>query len=173
MTIVVDDGRRFLRRSDERYDVIVQNTTGYWRAHVTNLLSQEYLAIVRAHLADGGMLFLNSTSSPAAQRTVATAFAGAKRFENMMLAGDAPIVLDRERWRRAMSAWRIDGVPVVRSTGDVDAIEEGSLFAPLWRGVPTWEERASILARTVSEPIVTDDNMATEWLDENDYPPAP
>ena len=33
----------------------------------------------------------------------------------------------------------------------------------MWRGGPTWESRAQILSRTRREPVITDDNMATEW----------
>ncbi len=49
--IIIDDGRRWLRRNpDRRFDLIVSNTTQHWRAHATNLLSVEYLQIIKQHL---------------------------------------------------------------------------------------------------------------------------
>lgn len=48
--IVVDDGRRWLHRHEERFDFIVMNTSYHWRAHMTNLLSREFLELARAHL---------------------------------------------------------------------------------------------------------------------------
>lgn len=52
--IVVDDGRRWLNRHPEsRFDAIIQNTTWHYRPNVTNLLSREYLQLVRKHLMGG------------------------------------------------------------------------------------------------------------------------
>ena len=38
--ILIDDGRRYLNRSTRKFDVIVQNTIIYWRAHASTLLSR-------------------------------------------------------------------------------------------------------------------------------------
>ena len=97
--ILIDDGRRFLNRATGTYDVIIQNTIVYWRAHASTLLSREYLELSGRHLKPGGVIYLNSTQSTAAQKTVATAFPHAVRFQNMMIAGFDPIVVDRARWR--------------------------------------------------------------------------
>jgi predicted membrane-bound spermidine synthase len=46
--IVIDDGRRWLVGNRESsFDVIVMNTTYNWRAHVTNLVSTEFLQLAR------------------------------------------------------------------------------------------------------------------------------
>jgi spermidine synthase len=56
--IEIDDARRWLVRNRERrFDVIVSNTTPHWRAHVTNLLSAEFLALAKSRLNPGGILF--------------------------------------------------------------------------------------------------------------------
>jgi spermidine synthase len=39
------------------------NTTYHWRDHSTNLLSTDFLAIVRHHLNPGGVFFYNTTDS--------------------------------------------------------------------------------------------------------------
>ena len=50
VSIEIDDGRRWLKRNpQERFDLIVQNTTQHWRSNVTNLLSAEYLQLCRSH----------------------------------------------------------------------------------------------------------------------------
>ena len=42
--IIIDDGRRWMNRHPNRkFDVIVQNTSWYFRPNITNLLSAEYL----------------------------------------------------------------------------------------------------------------------------------
>src|SRR6185295_170187 len=88
---VIDDGRRWLSRHPERkFDFIVMNTTYHWRAHSTNLLSEEYLRTVREHLNPGGVHYFNTTSSPEAQRTAATVFPYAMRIINFIAASDSP-----------------------------------------------------------------------------------
>ena len=80
VTIVIDDGRRWLMRNPERrFDFILMNTSFHWRAHSSNLLSTEFLHLVRAHLNPGGIEYYNTTWSREAQATGATAFSHALR----------------------------------------------------------------------------------------------
>jgi spermidine synthase len=167
--IVIDDGRRYLNHTTRSFDLIIQNTIVYWRAHAANLLSREYLELTAQHLSPGGMIYLNSTQSTAAQKTVATVFPYALRYQNMMIAGFDPVVWDAGRWKTAMETWTIQGRPVidpVRDAGVLDRI----LAEDAWRGGPTWEDRALILGRSTDEAIITDDNMATEWWAFDTYP---
>jgi spermidine synthase len=170
--IVIDDGLRFLRRVPHRYDVIIQNTIAFWRSHATNLLSREYMELTRAHLKPGGVVYVNSTSSTACQKTVASVFPYAWRFQNMMIAGDSPIEIDRDRWRRRMAEWTIDGRPAMDWEEDGEELEK-SVFTDLWRRRPIWEDRGAVLRRTSDDPIITDDNMATEWGGHRVYPEPP
>ena len=62
VTIITDDGRRWLSHHPERrFDAIVSNTTWNFRANVTNLLSTEFLGLVRQHLNPRGIAFYNTT----------------------------------------------------------------------------------------------------------------
>jgi len=149
--IVIDDGRRWLRRNDDRFDAIVQNTTQHWRGHVTNLLSREYLGLARAHLKPGGVFYYNTTESADVQRTGAAVFPHAWRFRTFLAVSDAPFAPDRARWARVLERWRIDGKPVAPDTRIPELVRE------------PWEDRASILARTEGAEIITDDNLASEW----------
>ncbi len=54
--IVFDDGRRWLvRNPDAKFDVIFMNTVFNWRSNASNVLSTDFLSIVRRHLNDGGL----------------------------------------------------------------------------------------------------------------------
>ena len=167
--INIDDGRRYLNRTTRKFDLIIQNTIVYWRAHASTLLSQEYLELSGQHLKPGGVIYLNSTQSTAAQKTVATVFSNAVRFQNMMIAGFDPIVIDRARWREKLLSWRVGGELVADPAVHTPAIEQ-LLNQEIWRGGPTWEDRESILRRTRDDPVITDDNMATEWWAFGTYP---
>src|SRR5436190_9832175 len=109
VSIVIDDGRRWLRQNPQRhFDAIVSNTTWHFRANVTNLLSTEFLALVRSRLNPGGIFFYNTTDSDRVQRTGCLAFAEGARFTNHMVVSSAPIAWDFARWRRTLESYQID-----------------------------------------------------------------
>lgn len=79
--IHIDDGRRWLRRyQGEPFDLIVMNTSFHWRAYSTNLLSREFMQLVRSHLAPEGVMTFNGTSSPDTLATAASVFGHAYRW---------------------------------------------------------------------------------------------
>src|ERR1700722_12217137 len=52
--IDIDDGRRWLvSHPDSKFDLVLMNTTFNWRANTTNLLSAEFLNLLRQHLNPG------------------------------------------------------------------------------------------------------------------------
>jgi spermidine synthase len=172
VTVVTDDGRRWLRTNPGRkFDVIVSNTTWHFRANVTNLLSLEFLNLVRGHLNEGGVFFYNTTDADRVQRTGCLSFAHGARFTNHMVVSAAPIAWDFGRWRRALEAYRIDGKPMFDPARSADraALDhlmamEASLLpgAPRDAGSPI-ELCPDILARTAGKAAATDDNMGSEW----------
>lgn len=81
VTIEIDDGRRWLmRHPDRRFGVIVMNTTCHWRAHLTNLLSVEFMKMARAHLSSGGLFYFNARWSPDVEKTAMVTFPYGMRF---------------------------------------------------------------------------------------------
>lgn len=165
--IVIDDGRRWLAAHPTRkFDLIVMNTTYHWRSNASNLLSTEFLQCIREHMNTGGVAFYNTTESARAQITAATVFPYALRMLNFMAVSDAPIAIDKARWRTDLNSWTIDGKSAfdrndpraqeqianwVNSVDDIDG--DHSAF----------ENRPHLLARLNGERPITDDNMGTEW----------
>lgn len=166
--VIVDDGRRWLTaHPDRKFDLVVQNTTWHWRGHITNLLSGEYLELVKQHLTPDGVFFWNTTWSLPAQKTGCTHFKHGFRLINFIAASDAPLVLDRELWRKRLTEYRIDGQPVFDLTQPKhqQRLEDVLRYAEYVRDPPGLDAEtcAHLLARTQGEPLVTDDNMVTEW----------
>jgi len=172
VTIVTDDGRRWLRMHPERrFDAIVSNTTWHFRANATNLLSVEFLRLAGDHLNSGGILYYNTTDSERVQRTACQVFPYGARFSNHMVVSRTPLAWDFEHWGRTLDAYRIDGRPILDAT-----LGQGRLLAaslqrlretPLREGGDSREDAmedcSRILARTAGMAPVTDDNMGTEW----------
>jgi spermidine synthase len=165
--IVIDDGRRWLRRNpEERFDFIVLNTTFNWRSHITNLLSAEFLQLIRQHLNPGGIYYFNTTDSPQAAKTAFTVFPHGLRFRNFVAVSDSPFELDRFRWTNALAEWRIDGRRVLDINREADRRRLASLDSETTMGAgfdAVLEGRESALARLQRARVITDDNMATEW----------
>ena len=168
--IQIDDGRRWLRRHpDEKYDLLIMNTTYHWRAHATNLLSMEFMDIARSHLRPGGIFFFNTTSSDDVQKTAMTAFPYGLRIINFVAVSDSPFTLDKDRFRELLAGYRIDGkLAIDTSTEDGrNLLDELVQLPDTMRLGPVtgWgmEDRQSILARTEAAKLVTDDNMVVEF----------
>lgn len=170
--IITDDGRRWLRLNPgRRFDAIVSNTTWYFRANSANLLSSEYLALIRQHLKRDGVYMYNTTESARVQRTACTGFAYGVRFTNQMVMSPSPLKWDFGRWLATLEAYRIDGHAVI-DTANPEGREliarltsRQEDLASLSGDSPdsVIEPCASIMARTQGSMLVTDDNMGSEW----------
>ncbi|MBF0144437.1 MAG: spermidine synthase [Magnetococcales bacterium] len=175
--IIIDDGRRWIaHHPDERFDAILMNTTWNWRAFSSNILSREFLELVKPLMNPGAVLMYNATGSREVQRTAALAFPHALRFANQVVVSNAPLEIDLERWERLLRQHRIDGLPVVdQSPAALQAIawfvqrfqamdrtrdQTGAEIAE-WNST---ESRQHLLDASLGARIVTDDNMGTEWL---------
>jgi spermidine synthase len=172
VTIVIDDGRRWLAaHPDRRFDLIVSNTSFHWRAGVTNLLSVEFLGMIRDHMNPGAIFTYNTTFSNDVQKTGAAAFPYALRDDNFMIVSNRPIRIDAAAWRHTLESYRVEGHPVLDTRDPADRARLEELVH--WVGnygpgtEPAFahglETRDSILARTAANRLVTDDNMGVEW----------
>jgi len=171
--LITDDGRRWLRANPaQQFDAIVSNSTWHFRASATNLLSAEFLGIVRKHLKSGGIFFYNTTDSARVQRTGCLAFAHGARFTNHMVVSDEPIAWDFRRWRRVLESYRIDGAPIFEMARERDRAEIDNLVSWEKSLRPESAQTADrpiepcpeLLTRTTGKQPVTDDNMGSEWL---------
>jgi spermidine synthase len=172
VTVITDDGRRWLRLNpDRRFDAIVSNTTFYFRANVSNLLSVEFLALIKDHLKPGGIFFYNTTGSSRVQRTACLSFPYGARFTNHMVVSLSPIAWDFGRWRRTLENYRIEnrieidpGHPKDREILErFMALEKDLLPGANATGGKVIEPCAEILVRSAGKDVITDDNMGSEW----------
>lgn len=169
--IFIDDGRRWLvSHKDRKFDAVVNNVTWHWRSQATNLLSAEYLELVKQHLTPGGVLFYNTTFSLDAQKTACSSFRYGFRLVNCMAVSDQPVDFDRERLREVLAHYQIDG----RAIFDLSRADHRNRFEEVLKLGPSpdrpeggrnrwFQPCASILKWGINNRIVTDDNMATEW----------
>jgi spermidine synthase len=169
-TIIIDDGRRWLlRHPQETFDAIVMNTSFYWRNHSTNLLSTDFLQIVRGHLSSQGVFFYNTTHSEDVVATGLAIFPYGLRVYNALALSDSPLVFDRQRWKSILLSYRIDGKSVVNANSldemkRLDAIVNIADAPPVgeWDSIEGNDEMGRRL-RNRANLIITDENMGVEW----------
>lgn len=165
--IVTDDGRRWLiSHPDRKFDFILMNTTFNWRANTSNLLSREFLLILRSHLNAGGIAYYNTTWSEEAMATAMSVFPYSLRVSSFIAVSDSPIILDKAAWRKKLTHYSIDGRAVFDLSIRLhrqrleDVLSVADLTTDIHRGS---ESRTSLQARLRNVPIITDDNMGAEW----------
>jgi spermidine synthase len=155
LRIQIDDGRRWLKRHpEERYDLIIQNTSYYWRANATNVLSQEYFTDVRRHLDAGGVITANTTGSFDVLATVQAAFPYTYRYANFVYAADHPLAPNPMLLARVR---RPDGALFTPGEGTPWSVAGRLASARL-------EPAAAFIARHgVAAQVITDDNLLNEY----------
>jgi spermidine synthase len=169
--IIIDDGRRWLRRNpDRQFDAVISNTSFYFRSNASNVLSMEFMDLVKQHLSPRGTLFYHADEVPRTARTGCAAFVYGARLANFMIVSPSPLDIDPARWKRDLSTWQIDDKPVLDLSRTKDRATLAKLLsipADLHSQLPVsrrrMEDCADIIARTGGVPVITDDNMGSEW----------
>jgi spermidine synthase len=111
VAVHLEDGRNFLLRARDAYDVIQIEITSLWFAGATNLYSREFYALARARLAPGGALVQWIQLHHLAPREIATILATARaEFPSVavwragpqacLIATDGPARLNLPVWQR-------------------------------------------------------------------------
>jgi predicted membrane-bound spermidine synthase len=172
VTVILDDGHRWLQaHPGEKFDAILSNTTYHFRTNTSNLLSVEFNRLIQRHLNPGGVYLFNATGSIRAQRTGCLSFKFGFRVLNNVMVSDSPFDLDVARWRRVLAAYAIDGKRMFPTDSPAQAESfdhfvampsesDDKAIVPADRRMERCE---SILRRTPELPLITDDNMGTEW----------
>ncbi len=168
--IYIDDGRRWLLAHPEmKYDVMVANTSYHWRDHSSQVLSTEFLQIVKQHLLPGGIYYYNTTESPDVFITGLHEYSYGLRVITFLMVSDSPIVLDKSRWFSVLNRYEIDGkkiFDVSNSRGQLvlgaynafaDSVKEPSRLLGM-------ESGDALAERLGPRRLITDDDMGAEWV---------
>lgn len=166
--IYIDDARRWLFAHPEvKYDVMVANTSYHWRDHTSQILSTEFLQIVKQHLP-GGIYYYNATESADVFVTGLHEFNYGLRVITFLMVSDSPIVFDKGRWFSVLNQYEIDGKKMFDGStphGQL-VLAAYNAFADSVKEPPRvlGMESGAVLARRLgARHLITDDNMGAEW----------
>jgi len=159
--IHIDDGRRWLTRTNKKFDFILMNTSGYWRNQINNLVSKEFLQICKDHLKDGGVLYYNTTGSRDIFYTTAKIFNYVTGYENFIAASDKPFPSDSIEKRNNLLKFVDNGRPV---------FDEKNLilkkYLNYFASAQLINFRELFLTK-YGKYFITDDNLASEFKTRN------
>lgn len=157
LSLHIDDGRRWLRRSHEQFDLIVMNTTYHWRANNTNLLSIEMMNLIRDSLAPDGIFAFNTTNSFDAFYTATEAFPHAYLFRNFVYAAKHDFREQLPRLTERIKRFELDGQPIFPDTAENEQALT-KLASIKFIGI---QQITDIFPRPLQ--TITDQNMITEF----------
>ncbi|WP_441365638.1 fused MFS/spermidine synthase [Acinetobacter lwoffii] len=157
--IITDDGRKWLKKNSQaRFDLVLMNTTWNWRAYTSNLLSQDFIGLIKQRLVPDGIVFYNSTRSMNVYPTAQQVFPWVYQYKFMVLAAEQPQFIKRERVQRNLCALKNYSTQQAIFTSD-QLCHEAATQIVEHRLVPYSE-----LEFTSNElEVITDDNMITEF----------
>jgi len=105
LKIIVDDGRRHLLRTDERFDLIMVDPLRTTEAYSNNLYSRQFYDLVNKHLETGGIALLWRDEHMVVPRTRAYAFPYLRKYGGFCLASNAPFRRDEARFERVLESF--------------------------------------------------------------------
>jgi len=96
LNIVVDDGRRFLFRSNDKYDMILMDPLRSTSAYSNNLYSFEFFSLLSSRLNDDGLVMTWMNEYSVIPKTMAMAFNHQQCFYYFCLAGPDQLKSDEQ-----------------------------------------------------------------------------
>ena len=159
--IIFDDGRKYLKQhQDNTYDIILMNTTWNWRAYASNLLSTDFLSIIKHSLAREGVVYYNTTQSLDAYYTAQSVFDYVYQYKFFVLASDSEIVISPTDIQKNLCELKNYSTkePIFKDQQECQKATKRIMDNPL---IPYKEIDMSRLGR--APQIITDNNMITEY----------
>lgn len=156
--LYIDDGRRWLKIHPlNQYDLVIMNTTYHWRAYSSNLLSKEFLTLIKQHMQTDAVLAFNSTGSPDVLKTATSVFSHAYLYKNFVIAAnfDWREKLHRPAAVTALSQLQLDG-KLLFPLG-------GSKEIKSFLSRPTYTLQQVELQTPRALEVITDYNLITEY----------
>lgn len=158
INIHIDDARKWLKKnSSKKYDLIVMNSTYHWRSNTSNLLSEEFISIIKKNLNIKGIFAYNATGSIDSFYTTSENFNFSYRYSSLIYASDYDFNLNASDVIERIKNLKQNYANNKLSDNENQAIE--STFKNFNF---TKFEQDLILIRRKPE-IITDKNMLTEY----------
>jgi len=92
LELIIDDGRRYLLRSPEKFDLIIMDPLKTTWAYSNNLYSMEFFKLAQSHLKKGGILYVSIDGKEVMAKTLISVFEHVRSYDFGFFASDTPFV---------------------------------------------------------------------------------
>jgi spermidine synthase len=141
--VVIDDGRRLLLRSEERFDLILMDPVRPTTAYANNLHSREFFALAADRLTEGGVLMVGGIGDgPVIPKTLLAVFAHVRAYPEFSVASQHPLERNDGRRNRLLATYpegtRARIMELAQDSLEGEALEAATSQSPInedWRPV--------------------------------------
>ncbi len=106
--LVVDDGRRFLLSTEEKFDLILIDPLRSTTAYSNNLYSKEFYEIIKEHLTPGGVFMVWMDEYNVMPNTVIKSFDYVKTYSIFCLASNLPLERNNEQREHLLNNFSLE-----------------------------------------------------------------
>ncbi|MEA2939747.1 MAG: spermidine synthase [Bradyrhizobium sp.] len=148
VTVFHDDARRWLNRTDRRFDVVMMDPLRTASAFSNNIYSREFFQQLHAHLMPGGAVMVWTDEYFVVPKTLAAIFPIVEQYCTYLIGMQKPVLADRRaaRFESILAGFSAETQAAIRAIGCAQEFNRGE-----------------ILNRTAAIPINTDHSPVTEY----------
>jgi spermidine synthase len=99
INLIIEDGRRFLLRDNEKYDLILIDPIRTTTSYSNNLYSLQFFLLASQHLKPDGVFMAWLDEKMVLPKTINTAFKHIRMYRFFVLASNAPLIKDHRKYQ--------------------------------------------------------------------------
>ncbi|HZW32145.1 MAG TPA: hypothetical protein VFF52_15645 [Isosphaeraceae bacterium] len=148
LDLIIDDGRRYLLRTDEKFDLVLIDPLWSTTAYSNNLYSREFFTLVRQHLKPEGVFLVWTDEMRVLPKTVGSAFPHLRFYSwpprfGFTIVSTAPLKRDEGRWSRVLATFPPEMQPRIRREA-ITYLGDSAYVESISRGLPINEDRRPV-----------------------------
>jgi len=97
INLIIDDGRRFLLRSDNKFDLVFMDPIRPMSGYSNNIYSLEFFNLVKQHLREYGIFMVYTHANPIISKTLISSSNHFKAYNRFMLTSNMPLKLHEDQ----------------------------------------------------------------------------
>jgi len=129
LTIVFDDGRRYLLRTDKKFGLVAMDPLRTTTSYSNNVYSRQFFELVSEHLSEDGVFMLWKDEHMVIPNTVHAVFDYVKVYGFFILASNSPFKEDREREKKILAQFSLAERGHILKAGTGQYIGDQTYFA--------------------------------------------
>lgn len=149
LNLIIDDGRRFLLRTDEKYDLILIDPLRSTTAYSNNLYSRQFFELANEHLKPGGIFMVWMDEYRVMPNTVMSAFEHSRVYDFFCLGSNRPFRENQELRLHVLESFTEDERAKILLWGSRESGDPG--------------DTSNISRLTKGYPVNSDLNPVTEY----------